>query len=84
MYFNVFYVFLWTYAPPCLGRLSQQAPAWTLYRFCDALLQLSTGARISVTSAAAAAKCLAQLLDVSAWGGGDGILEIELLAIGPI
>lgn len=43
------------------------AAAWTLYRFCAALLQLATTGR----GEAPAAKSLAQLLDVAAWGDGS-------------
>ena len=43
-----------------------KAAAWTLYRFCAALLRLATSGR----GDSAAAKSLAQLLDVAAWGGG--------------
>eukprot|EP00435_Cladocopium_sp_Y103_P056115 s608_g18.t2 len=55
------------------------AAAWTLYSFCAALLHLATtGARrpssgCTTTWAAAAAKSLAQLLDVAAWGDGSAV-----------
>ncbi len=51
-----------------------QAPGWTLYQFCDALLLLATerrrqGGRISTENATMTAMCLAQLLETTAWGG---------------
>ena len=54
-------------APKKLGRNPPEtkAAAWTLYCFCAALLRLATAGR------SGAAKSLAQLLDVAAWGGGN-------------
>ena len=55
-------------------RTASKAAAWTLYRFCAALLQLATTGR----GEAPAAKSLAQLLDVAAWGGENWVIVGKL------